>query len=266
MNTIDEFKTNFLENLEQTIFEATSNMQLTRVYVSIGSKLNEKQITDTQYTHWYSNALDQMFPVFLYDPYEDVCNNTLIVIIDKFNPVEYNTNEIFLMNRLKNVKQTHIVILNTLCTEKLLMSFLPYLTNTCKQNHISSQNLMICNYTKFASIPNKIEKENSIFISPLIYKLLDKTHNYKECLYEWFGYNYSMYNFVCKYNKIFNIQDNNGYRILKRILNKSFSSHIYQAKISNMEVYEFCECIIDITKYSDDNLSVLNTPVQNYLQ
>ena len=266
MNTIDEFKTNFIENLEQTIFESTSNIPLTRVYVSIGSKLNEKQIMNTQYEHWYSNALDQMFPVFLYDSCENVCNNSLIVIIDKFNAVEYSNNELILMNRLKNVKNTHIVIFNTLCTEKLLMSFLPYLTNMCKQNEISSQNLMICNYVKFSTIPNKLEKERSIFISPFIDKLLNKTRIYKECLYEWFGYNYSMYNFVYKYKKSFNIQDNNGYRILKRILINSFSSHIYQAKICNIEAREFCGTIFDITKYNNANLSVLTVPAFDYLQ
>jgi hypothetical protein len=266
MNTIDEFKTNFIENLEQTIFESTSNIPLTRVYVSIGSKLNEKQITNTQYEHWYSNALDQMFPVFMYDSCENVCNNSLIVIIDKFNAVEYSNNELILMNRLKNVKHTHIVIFNTLCTEKLLMSFLPYLTNMCKQNQISSQNLMICNYTKFASIPNKLEKERSIFISPLIDKLLSKTHIYKQCLYEWFGYDYTMYNFVYKYNKSFNIQDNNGYRILKRILANFAPPHIYQTKITNVEVRDFCESLYDITKYSDANISILSVPVLDNLQ
>lgn len=266
MNKIVEFKTNFIENLEQTIFESTSNIPLTRVYVSIGSKLNEKQITNTQYENWYSNALDQMFPVFLYDSCENVCNNSLIVIIDKFNAVEYSNNELILMNRLKNVKNTHVVIFNTLCTETLLMSFLPYLTNMCKKNQISSQNLMICNYTKFASIPNQLEKERTLFISPFIDMLLDKTRIYKECLYEWFGYNYSMYNFVYKYKKSFNIQDNNGYHILKKILINSFSSHIYQAKICNIEAREFCGTIFDITKYSDANLSILSVPVIDYLQ
>lgn len=266
MKTIDEFKTNFIENLEQTIFEATSNIPLTRVYVSIGSKLNEKQITNTQYEHWYSNALDQMFPVFMYDSCENVCNNSLIVIIDKFNAIEYKNNELILINRLKNVKHTHIVILNTLCSEKLLMSFLPYLTNMCKQNQISSQNLMICNYVRFSTIPNKLEKERSLFISPFIDKLLNKTRNYKECLYEWFGYHYSMYNFVYKYKKSFNIQDNNGYRILKRILTNFAPPHVYQTKITNVEVREFCESLCDITKYSDTNLSILSVHVIDYLQ
>lgn len=266
MNTIHEFKTNFIENLEQTIFEATANISLSRVYVSIGSKLNEKQITTTQYEHWYSNALDQMFPVFLYGPHKQVRNNTLVVIIDKFNSFEYNSNELILLNRLKNVNNTHVVILNTMCTEKLLMHFIPYLTHMCKQNSVSSQNFMICNYAKFATVPNKLETENSVFISPLIYKLMNKTPTYKDCLYEWFGYDYSMYNLIYMYKKSFNIQDNNGHRILKRILNNLSSSHIYQVSICNIEAREFCEFIIDITKYSDMNLSVLNVPVHKYLQ
>ena len=116
MNTIHEFKSNFIENLEQTVFEATSNVPLTRVYISIGSKLNEKQITTTQHMHWYSNALEQMCPAFLYDYDRNPDMNTLIIIIDSFNAVEYNNNERLLTNRLKNVKHTHIVIFNTMCT------------------------------------------------------------------------------------------------------------------------------------------------------
>lgn len=268
MNTIHEFKTNFIENLEQTIFEITANTPLTRVYVSIGSKLNNESVYDEDHPHWKSNALDQMFPTFLCTSIDKVVydNNTLIIVIDKFNPVEYSRNEILLLNRLKNTQRSHIVIFNTLCTEKFIITFMNYLTHMCKQNEIAADNLMVCNYTKFSSIPNKQEIAQSYFISPLINKLLDKTTHYKNCLYEWFGYDYSMYNFICDYNKLFNIQDNNGYRILKRILHNLPSSHIYQAKIANMEVRNFCECIIDITKYSRDNQQRITIPVYDHLQ
>jgi hypothetical protein len=265
MNTIHEFKSNFIENLEQTVFEATSNVPLTRVYISIGSKLNEKQITTTQHMHWYSNALEQMCPIFLCDSDRSPDMNTLIIIIDSFNAVEYNNNERLLTNRLKNVKHTQIVIFNTMCTEKLLFHFITYLAHMCNQNQISSHNLMICNYVKFATIPNQQERTQSVFISPLIHKLLNKTRDYKDCLYEWFGYDYSMYNFIYNYQKSFNLQDTNGYHILKKILCNSPSSHIYQMKICNIEAREFCEFIFDITKYNDTNLHVLNVPVKEYL-
>ena len=268
MNTIHEFKTDFIENLEQTIFEITANTPLTRVYVSIGSKLNNESVHDEDHPHWKSNALNQMFPMFLCTSMDKVVhdNNTLIIVIDKFNPVEYSRNEIVLLNRLKYTKRSHIVIFNTLCTEKFIISFINYLTHMCTQNNIVSENLMLCNYTKFYSIPNKQEVAQSYFISPLIHKLLNKTITYKGCLYEWFGYDYSMYDYVCNYNCVFNIRDNNGYRILKRILHNLPSSHIYQARIANVEVRNFCECIIDITKYCKENQQILTVPVYNYLQ
>lgn len=136
----------------------------------------------------------------------------------------------------------------------------------CKQNQITSDNLMLCNYTKFSSIPNKQEVAQSYFISPLINKLLNKTGQYKECLYEWFGYDYSMYNFIYDYNKLSNMQDNNGYRILKRILHNESCSHIYQTKLSNIEAREFCGFLIDITKYCPANQQKLIISVHDYLQ
>lgn len=267
MNTIHEFKTNFIENLEQTIFEITANTQLTRVYVSIGSKLNRESVYHKEYPSWQSNALEQMFPTFLCTSMDEAMynNNTLIIIIDEFNSVEYSQNEMLLTNRLKNTQRSHIVIFNTLCSEKFIISFMNYLTHMCKQNMIIPDNLLLCNYTKFSSIPNKQEIAQSYFISPLINKLLNKTVYYQGCLYEWFGYDYSMYNFICDYNKVFNMKDNNGYRILKRILNNAPSSHIYQVKIANIEVCDFCDCIIDITKYCQENQQRLNISVQHYL-
>lgn len=268
MNTFHEFKSNFIENLEQTVFEITANVSLSRIYVSIGSKLNNEQVFDPEHPSWRSNALDQMFPTFLCTPLDKtICeNNTLIIIIDKFNSSEYSRNELLLSDRLKNTYRSHIVIFNTLCSEKLIIPFMNYLLYMCKQNRIESYNFMVCNYTKFSSIPNKQELSQSYFISPLINKLLNKTINYKECLYEWFGYDYSMYNFICTYNKMFNMQDNNGYRILKRILHKDNSSHIYQAKIANVELRNFCAYIIDITKYSQENQQRLTISVYDHLQ
>lgn len=268
MNTIHEFKTDFIENLEQTIFEVTANTPLTRVYVSIGSKLNNQNVYDKEHPHWQSNALNQMFPTFLCTSVDEAIydNNTLIIVIDKFNPVEYSRNEVLLLNRLKKTQRSHIVIFNTLCSEKFIISFMNYLIHMCTQNNLASDNLMLCNYTKFYSIPNKQEVAQSYFISPLINKLLNKTTCYKGCLYEWFGYDYSMYNFICDYNKVFNMRDNNGYRILKRILHNLPSSHIYQAKIANIEVRDFCGSIIDITKYSNENQQRLNISVYDHLQ
>ena len=268
MNTIHEFKTNFIENLEQTIFEITANIPLTRVYVSIGSKLNSEYVHGQGIPSWKSNALDQMFPTFLCTSLNEVMydNNTLIIVIDKFTHAEYSQNEMLLTNRLKNTQRSHIVIFNTLCSQKFIISFMNYLTHMCKQNDIASDNLILCNYTKFSSIPNKQEIAQCYFISPLINKLLNKTQKYKGCLYEWLGYDYSMYNFICDYNKVFNMQDNNGYRILKRILHNLPSSHIHQTKISNIEAREFCAYIIDITKYSIANQQKLNISVYDHLQ
>lgn len=265
MNNILEFKTDFIENLEQTIFEISANSQLTRVYVSIGSKLNDPIVSDSQYKQWNSNALDQMFPAFLEDASAQSTEATLIIVIDKFTSFEYKRNELVLWNRLKKSKHTHIVVFNTLCDQKFLFAFINYLTYMCKQKEILSSNLLICNYVKFSGIPNHQEQQ-SFFISSFIDKLLHKTTNYKECLYEWFGYDYSLFNMIYKYKMIHNIQDNNGYRILKKILHNLPSNHIYQTKINNMEVRDFCKCMIDITHKRAMNGQLVLSTVYDYLQ
>ncbi len=263
MNTINEFKTNFIENLEQTLFEITANRPLTRIYVSIGSKLNENVVVSSRHKDWHSNALYQMFPTFLQN---NSNHTTLIVIIDKFTSFEYNRNELVLLNRLKKTKHTHIVVFNTLCTEKLLYPFVNYLTHMCKQHEIHPTNLLICNYVKFISIPNAQERQYSFFISSFIAKLLDKTNVYSNCLYEWFGYDYSLFNMIYKYNLSHNLQDNNGYVILKRIMNNYPSEHLYQTKINNIEVCNLCEHMIDITKIHDMNSEILTVSVSGHLQ
>lgn len=265
MNTIHEFKTNFIENLEQTLFEITDNSPIARVYVSIGSKLNENVVMHSQYKNWHSNALYQMFPQFLQNNSNETNHNTLIIVIDKFSPFEYNKNERALMNKLKKTKHTHIVLFNTLCTEKLLYPFINYLTHMCHQHNVHATNLLICNYVKFASIPNQQEQRDSFFISSFIDKLLNKTTSYSKCLYEWFGYDYSLFNMIYNYGLTHNMSDNNGYIILKRIMNNYPSDHIYQTKINNIEVCNLCEHIIDITKIHAKNNQRLTVYVSESL-
>lgn len=266
MNTINEFKTNLIENLEQTIFETTTNYPLTRLYVSIGSKLNELIIVDSQYEQWHSNALHQMFPEFLQNNSDQSEDITFIIIIDKFTDFEYKRNELILRNRLKKSKHTHIVILNTLCDENLLFQLINYINYICNKTRISSRNLLICNYVKFSSIPNHQECQQSFFISSIINKLLNKTKYYKECLYEWFGYDYSLFNMIYNYKLSQNMQDNNGYKVLKKILQNSPSNDIYQTKINNMEVRNFCKYILDIRQQRPMNKEIFIPSVYDCLQ
>ena len=266
MNTITEFKTNFVENLEQTIFEVTANYPITRLYLSIGSKLNELVIADSQYEQWYSNALHQMFPEFLQNNSYYTEDATFIIIIDRFTDFEYRRNELLLRNRLKKSKHTHIVILNTLCDEKLLVPLIKYITYICGKTDMLSRNLLICNYVKFSSTPNYQEYQQSFFISSFIDKLLSKTKHYKECLYEWFGYDYSLFNMIYNYKLSQNMYDNNGYKILKKILHNLPSNDIYQTNINNMEVRNFCKCILDIRRKRPMNNEIFIPTVYDCLQ
>ena len=63
-----------------------------------------------------------------------------------------------------------------------------------------------------------------------------------------------------------NMYDNNGYKILKKILHNLPSNDIYQTNINNMEVRNFCKCILDIRRKRPMNNEIFIPTVYDCLQ
>jgi hypothetical protein len=195
----------------------------TKVYISIGSKFNEKDvhisIPNYKNVKFNSNALEQMIPKFLRRN-DEICldndvdndndniktnqkDNILIIIIDNFNKnnVSYVKNCSLLCNILKS--NLSVILFDKLCKPSFLENIITRLIQYADTEKISEKNLMICNFVKFMNNPNIIEMESEKMIPEVVQLLLDKCLDgkYAFCFYDWFGYNYYLYNFIYNYKK-----------------------------------------------------------------
>jgi len=202
----------------------------TKIYVSIGSKFNEKDVNisntnqkNNKNHKFNSNALEQMIPKFLRTNDEiyldndidvDIIidndniktnqkDNILIIIIDNFNKNNnnYAKNCSLLYKVLK--PNLNVVLFDKLCKPNFLEDIITRLIQYADIEKISEKNIMICNYVKFMNNPNIIEMESEKMIPEVIQLVLDNCLHgkYAFCFYDWFGYNYYLYNFIYNYKK-----------------------------------------------------------------
>ena len=174
------------------IGEVVDNIQLTtpiqRIYISIGSKQNK-----TKFMDYENNGKYQMYPDYLHN----INVHKLIIVFDRFTSGELEKQELI----HDEIPNTTTLICNCLCDRLFLKNFIPYIITFSHKNQISPPNLVICNYVKFANIPNSIERMYLDNIPKCIHSILSTSEykDYIECFYEWFGYNHYLYNHIYNY-------------------------------------------------------------------
>ena len=104
----------------------------------------------------------------------------LIIVFDRFTSGELEKQELI----HDEIPNTTTLICNCLCDRLFLKNFIPYIITFSQKNQILPSNLVICNYVKFANIPNSIER-----------MYLD---NIPKCIH-WVPTWYTYHDMVCNY-------------------------------------------------------------------
>jgi len=176
---------------------------INRVYVSIGGKLNDKYVyfqrpTHISNTRFPVNSIEQMVPLFIRDNNPD--NKTLTIIIDNFNSKPVYDLNCLLLNKLP-CQNMDIILIHHRFIESSLTLFMQYIIQLCNVCSIKPERFMICNYVKHMNRPNFLEDHDEKMIPKTIQSILDDDDNtkYENCFYEWFGYNFYLYNLIYNY-------------------------------------------------------------------
>jgi len=190
-----------LISLDQIVSELNG---INMVYISIGGKINDKDVyfarpANVSGKAFPVNSMEQMVPVFLRNLSAKDNDKALVIIIDNFNskPI-YDLNK-NLLTKLSS-ETTNIILIHHYFTEVSLTLFIKHAAVLCKTNQISPDRVMICNYVKHMNKPNFMEERDERMI-PLVTQTTLNTTEYFDCFYEWFGYNFYLYNFIYKYRR-----------------------------------------------------------------
>ena len=179
----------------KSVFETYTLSDYECIYISLGSKYNEKMI-DYQYQihetiRKKSNAEWQLLPGFVR------CKKTLAVCIDRFENENVKQENINILEDIVNENIT-MIICDIDGTIQLFESMITFIIQQLSIYSIHQNNVMIVNYIRFIS-PNHTENYLEENLSSSLYKILEK-NIYSNSLYEWFGYQPNMYNIIYKYN------------------------------------------------------------------
>lgn len=158
------------------------------IYISIGGKYFKKN-----YPLNLNTGLNQLIPSFLKD------ENVLIIVIDKFNNEELETNINYIKFQINNNYQLipinyNIIIINNYLTQILANYLIKFLND-----FNIKQKLMICNYVYYLNgIPNKIEENNIIQIENILKYIVNyNDKQFKDNVFNWLG-NYNP-KYLCSY-------------------------------------------------------------------
>jgi len=185
-----------------TIFK--QNKQYQYIYVSVGSKYNERDVIFPSNTlpvssRATSNALYQMVPKFLQDKATET--NILVITIDLFrDSANLDYNRAIVTSVMKPNMDCCLVSLDC-CSKQFIPLCISIMTNVRHQNTLPTC-FMMCNYVKFMNMPNDIEHNAEKKVVQSIISVLhdDRFATYNDCFYQWYGYKYYLYNCIYKHS------------------------------------------------------------------
>ena len=178
----------------QNVFEQYTLSEYEYIYISIGSKFNQKIIEypmAKQTIKKVSNAKWQMLPGFIR------CKKTLSICIDRFENKEIKQENTRILKTEKE-PNIEIIVCDIDGSIQLMEQMVRYITNSLNNQSISKNNVIIVNYIRFIH-PNHTEIYLEEQLSSCIQKIVEKTP-YNNCFYEWFGYQSNLYNIIYRYN------------------------------------------------------------------
>jgi hypothetical protein len=235
----------------------------TMLYVSIGGKYNEPAVffhhPEMIKNHAIStNAIKQMVPSFLLC--RSMTTRIIILVIDNFSdPTNKAVNKKLISNRL--CSNMEAVLINQDLTKN---NICPLIESICRIGidlQVDADDFMICNYIKFKNEPRRAEAELEEWLPTLTQSVLNRPEFsiYIDCLYEWFGYRFYLFNFIYRWRLSTMLFMN--YRKIslqfERFLRDRPFDIMYDSDIVKMtKKTHFWGCVYDITSTTNDSENV----------
>jgi hypothetical protein len=190
--------------------------QWTTFYISIGGKWNQDNVTHTKITR--TNAPLQMIPQFLNSPIGEFDQQTMVVVFDDFSNKQNTLHNINIIQyMIQNKPNLHVFLVNKMMCVDTFNDCWSILQPLLYKRKVPPSRFSIVNYVKYMNTPNMQETKNTT-ISSFIYDVIKEDPKYCDCLYEWLGYNYYLYNYICNYKIIHKNYLRYGLDILHRLL------------------------------------------------
>jgi len=251
------------ENLGAWFSENWIGSQYTRVYLSIGGKLNEKE---QRFNHpyeaknkvYHSNASYQMIPAFL----RNTESKALVILVDRFSPNDDLYKPALAAVLLSNPHIDVLLFDLDIGAGKNIKYLIQDIIECAVKHDIKANRLMICNFIRF-SHPNTMEFELEERIPNKIQRYLNRHPVYINCFYQWYGYSIYTYNLVYQYRQYDVIRGMNC-SLLLRLFERTFKTssinssciQLAQMGVDNMPTQR---ALVGFLRYSIDF-------TQNYAQ
>jgi hypothetical protein len=230
--------------------------QYTRVYVSIGGKLNEREQRfnypdQAKNKLYYSNAAYQMIPAFL----RNTNSKALVILVDRFYP----TDDLYkpaLATVLRSNPHIDVLLLDLdIGASKNIKYLIQDIMGCVIKRDIKANRLMICNFIRF-SHPNSTEIELEERVPNKIQRYLNRHPAYVNCFYQWYGYSIYTYNLVYQYRH-YDVARSMHCSILLRLFERTFKTfsinssciQLAQMGVDNMPTQK---ALVGFLRYSID--------------